>query len=276
MKRKVTLVYFSPNGTTLRTLENVVLGMGDVVVERIDMSLPTNRRKVHQFTKDDIVLYGTITGALLFAPNKQIFSLLQGSEAMFVGVAQFGNGYYGVTLKQLQRRAVRQGFRVVALGAFIGQHAENKEVATNRPDEKDKAIQEQFGRDIMDKVNRGDCLLHAEPKTGWSLSPLYNLIVLTRQFQMNADYELPPSMKTKEIDTEKCIGCKTCEKHCPMEAVDVITRHFDLNKCVACYRCINNCPRQAITVTSKAMNMVVKDFGKRIGNKQRLEPTIVL
>lgn len=39
------------------------------------------------------------------------------------------------------RRATRQGFRVIALGAFIGQHAENKEVAVNRPDEKDKEVQ---------------------------------------------------------------------------------------------------------------------------------------
>lgn len=136
-------------------------------------------------------------------------------------MSQFGNGYYGVTLKQLLRRATRQGFRVIALGAFIGQHAENKEVASNRPDEKDKEVQEQFGRDIMDKVNRGVTSLSAKPKTGWPLSPLYNLIVMVRQLQMNSDYELPPVMKTKKIDAEKCVKCHTCEKRCPMQAINV-------------------------------------------------------
>lgn len=276
MIKRVVLVYFSPNGTTQKTLENIVLGMDSVCVERIDMSKPENRMTVHQFTKDDIVLYGTITGAILFSPNKQIFSSLRGNGALFVGVSQFGNGYYGVTLKQLLRRATRQGFRVIALGAFIGQHAENKEVALNRPDEKDKEVQVQFGRDIMDKVNRGVTSLSAKPKTGWSVSPLYNLIVMVRQLQMDSDYELPAVMKTKEIDAEKCVRCHTCEKRCPMQAINVAERRFDLDKCIACYRCVNSCPRQAIVVTSKAMNIVVKDFGKRIGTKKRLEPTIVL
>lgn len=276
IRTRVILAYFSPSGTTLKTLNNIALGMGDVEIERLDMSVLANRQKTHSFEKTDIVIYGTITGALLFAPNKEIFTSFQGNGAYFVGIAQYGNGYYGVTLKQLQKRALKQGFRVIALGAFIGQHSEDKSVATGRPDERDAEIQAQFGKDIMEKYNMGKFSLSQQPKTGWSISPLYNMVVLLRHFQMDSDYELPAALKRKRINEAKCIQCRSCEKNCPVQAIRVDSKEFDLKKCIACYRCVNRCPKQAIEVTSKIMNMVVADFGKRVGKPKRHEPTVVL
>lgn len=273
---KVTVIYFSPSGTTKKTLEYIVSGMGDVNVEYIDMSKPENREKKHIFSKDDIVIYGTITAALLFTLNKQIFSTFEGNGALFVGIAMYGNGYYGVTLKQLQRRARQQGFRVIGLGAVVGQHSEDGTIATGRPDEKDQEALRQFGSGLMSKIRNEDYTLRHQPQTGWSKSLLYNIIVFVRQFQMNSDYSLPVSFKTKEIDSTKCIECKTCEKNCPVQAIDVTNKHFDLQKCVCCYRCINKCPKKAIRSTSKSMNSVVADFGKRVGRGHRQEPTLLL
>ncbi|GAK36993.1 EFR1 family ferrodoxin [Bacteroides graminisolvens] len=273
---KVYLVYFSPSGTTLRTLENIVKGMGNVEVIRIDMSKPKNRDKQYIFSEDDIVLYGTITAALLFTPNKEIFANITGNGAKFIGVAQFGNGYYGVTLKQLQQRAVKQGFQVVGLGAFIGQHSENSEVAKGRPDEQDAKIQKQFGHDIMQKILNGNYKLEQRPKIGWSISPLYNLIVFSRLFQLSKDYEIPASLKLKEINEDKCVECRICEHGCPTQAVSIKNKSIDTEKCISCFRCINCCPKGAIRSSSKTMNNIVEDFGNRVGKKRRMEPTIIL
>lgn len=274
-QQKVILVYFSPCGTTLKTLNLIAQGMGCTAVEHIDMSKPEERRRKHEFCSDDVVLYGTSTGALLFAPNKEIFASLQGNGALFVGVTLFGGGYYGVTLRQLQKRATRQGFRVIGLGAFIGQHSGNSEMATGRPDQHDATIASQFGRDIAAKAECSDFTLHSPISTGWSSSLLYNTVVFSRLFMLGSDYELPPFMKKKEIDADRCIQCHICEKNCPTEAIDLGSRQFDLSRCVACYRCVNRCPRKAITVTSGIINAVNRDFAKRLGSK-RLEPTIIL
>ena len=50
------------------------------------------------------------------------------------------------------------------------------------------------------------------------------------------------------VNEEKCVGCRTCEKHCPMGAIKVINGKARINeeKCVGCGECIIVCPRHAV------------------------------
>ena len=45
-----------------------------------------------------------------------------------------------------------------------------------------------------------------------------------------------------------CIGCKKCEKNCPVQAITVTDNvaHIDYDKCTNCGLCKENCPRHCI------------------------------
>lgn len=63
-----------------------------------------------------------------------------------------------------------------------------------------------------------------------------------------------PCMNTeKGAETNKycktgCIGCKMCEKACPVEAIKVDENHahIDYDKCISCGLCADKCPKKLI------------------------------
>lgn len=272
------LMHFSPNGTTLRTLQNIAEGMGEEGT-LIDLSLPENRQREYSFTPEDTVLYGTISAGMLFTLNKEIFSLLHGNGAKFAGIALYGNGYYGVALQQLHRRATRQGFRVIAVASFIGQHAQNGASGAGRPDGKDVAMQRKFGEILALKEEPVD---FEDIPVGRASAPVFNALVSARTLMLGQDYTLPAVMKKNAVDRDKCIGCGTCARNCPVQAITMQKDgdgspypRFHARQCIACYRCINRCPKQAISCVSGIMNTIVRNFGKDFAGTRK-EPDIVV
>ena len=53
------------------------------------------------------------------------------------------------------------------------------------------------------------------------------------------------------LDVEKCIGCTTCLRHCPTEAIRIKAGHAVINpqRCIDCGECIKNCPQKAKKAT---------------------------
>ena len=49
------------------------------------------------------------------------------------------------------------------------------------------------------------------------------------------------------LDVEKCTGCTTCIRHCPTEAIRIISGHAEINtdRCIDCGECIRVCPNNA-------------------------------
>jgi ferredoxin len=57
-----------------------------------------------------------------------------------------------------------------------------------------------------------------------------------------------PSNYIREIDEDKCIGCGTYARICPMDAIDVVEKrvHFTQEKCIGCGVCVHKCPQDAL------------------------------
>ena len=57
-----------------------------------------------------------------------------------------------------------------------------------------------------------------------------------------------------QVDPEKCKGCKTCEKVCPVYAIHVENRiaTSDSTKCMGCANCADRCPFYAITMVKRS------------------------
>lgn len=52
------------------------------------------------------------------------------------------------------------------------------------------------------------------------------------------------------VNHQKCIGCKLCQKDCPVDAIEMIDKKANINKdlCYGCGECITRCPVRAIDV----------------------------
>lgn len=270
---KLYLVYFSPSGSTEKAVRTVASGIEGVPVETIDLLTSASRKKRYTFGADDIVIFGMMTAGKLFTLSDEIFACLEGNDAAFVGVATFGNGYYGIALTEMYERAVSRGFKVAAMGAFVARHSMDTAIAEGRPDAEDLEAMRKFGRDAYAKILAGNYELHDKPGTNWSSWDMGNKVIAYRVEHPEVPYALPAECKAKSI-SDACIKCGNCVRHCPVDAIDIEARKFDVDKCIGCWGCINRCLKHAITSTSKQVAEIMSSFGA--ASTKRLEPEIFM
>lgn len=270
--RKLYLVYFSPSGSTEKTIDLIASEIHGLPVERIDLLTPASRKKDYTFGPEDLVIMGSMTAGKLFTRSEELFACLHGNNTPFIGVITYGNAYYGIALKEMLERATNSGFKVSSLGAFIAQYSINSELGTGRPDDRDKEIIREFARRSYEKVISGDLTLHEQPKTSWSTWDKGNELITFREQHPEVPYTLPPEYKSKEI-SDACIKCRTCVRHCPVDAIDIDAKKFDLDKCIGCWGCINRCPKHAITSTSAEFAGIVRSFME--ASSARREPDLL-
>ncbi len=104
-------------------------------------------------------------------------------------------------------------------------------------------------------------------------------IVVKRSFGRDSIMRLFPATLAKlaisnhGVDVEACIGCGTCVKTCPVDAIDPEAATVDTKACLACLGCVNNCPVNAVTMSFARTPLYGFEELKRRHGITILEPT---
>ena len=232
----VNTVFFSPTGTTARTVGAIAGGISAAATRTVDLTPPTFERALADYVPSDL----TIIGAPVYAgrlPEEAVrrIRFLHGDRSPAIIVVVYGNREYDDALLELHDLSVELGFVPVAASAFVGEHSfhtPEKPIAADRPDAMDLRKARLFGRDVLDKL------------AGVAAISQVTLPKLPGDFP----YREPKHQRdvAPVTDSSSCTVCGRCATGCPTGAImvrsTVITNERD---CILCSACIKRCPSGA-------------------------------
>ena len=243
LNKTINALYFSATDTTKKVVSGIAKKIAETIdreitINNIDFTLPGVRIKPVSFSEEDVVIIGVPVYAGR-VPNVLLKYLnsITGHGALAVPVVVYGNRNYDDALIELKDILEFNGFKVIAGGAFIGEHSFSITLAKNRPDEKDMEIVGDFANQIHTKITT-----QGELQT-----------VVVNGNQPYRKHYMPKNNDGSPVDIRKvtpktnsnCNDCKLCVNVCPMGSIDA----EDVSKlngiCIKCGACIKKCPTQA-------------------------------
>ena len=238
--KEISTLFFSATGTTKKIVTGIAEELsgnvtGETAVKEINFTLPEARKQAVAFGREDIV----VAGVPVYAgrvPNVLLKYLksIAGNGALAIAVVVYGNRDYDDALIELRDLLDADGFRVVAGGAFIGEHSFSSTLGQNRPDEKDLAATVDFASRIYKKIE----------------APGEIPGVAVKGNRPYRDYYKPKNKNGQPVDIRKvtpktntdCFDCKLCASICPMGSIDAEDVSKITGICIKCCACIKNCP----------------------------------
>ena len=221
----ITAMYFSPIKTTKKTTEAIAAAIGEY--GSVDLTNPFARKMKYMYGEGDVLVLGyPVYGGRIPEVILEVLGKLSGEGTIAVVAGVYGNRAYEDALIEGYDLLTERGFKVIAAGAFLGEHSYTDKVATARPDEEDLAVAAEFGKQIRQKIEAG--YLEAPEIPG------------NRPYKKGMP-EMPFVPQVKET----CSGCGACVKVCPVQAIDKKDPRKTNENCILCCACIKKCTRNA-------------------------------
>lgn len=241
MINRIVNFYFS---ATLRT-KVAVETISNTLAERLnisdkldfDFTVPKIREKIPEFLETDLVILGTpvIAGRV---PNLLLpyLNSIKSKGSLGVSVVTYGNREFEDSLIELSKIMESAGMKVIAGGAFIGEHSFSRILGEGRPDSYDKEIMKDFAQSVADKITKNNLTSPIIPGK-WPLEGYYK--------PRTSSGKHIDIRKVKPKTNENCIDCKYCANICPMGAIDYDDVKSVPGICMKCCACIKRCPVNA-------------------------------
>ena len=118
---KVEIMYYSPTGTTKQVLENIAEGIQSETIEQIDLTPPHSGS--HEVSADLTIIGVPVYGGRVSPVATERLKKVKGDGSLSVAVVVFGNRAYEDALIELRDLSVELGYKPIAGGAFVVQHA---------------------------------------------------------------------------------------------------------------------------------------------------------
>jgi ferredoxin len=263
--RSIKLVFFSPTETTAKIVSKIAQGINPDIVTVINLTPPGARSRDVGRMNEELTIIGTPVYAGRVPPEAvRRLRRIKGNNTSAVVVVVYGNRDYEDALLELRDIAAEQGFRLIAGGAFIGEHSyscETAPIAVGRPDDRDMETAKRFGESIKGKISE------------------FNTLDDMPALHVPGNFPYKKWVERSEmapVTVESlCTLCAECAAACPTAAItvedSVVT---STNECIRCSACIKKCPTRARKWESAWIDQVRKWLGENC--RQRKEPQMFL
>lgn len=215
---------FSPTGTTEKVAAAIVEGAG-APVTRVDLSAPVAEQAVKENTL--LLAAAPVYGGRIPAVALERLAALKGMGGPAVAVAVYGNRHYDDALLELKEALEKNGFRVVAAGAFVAEHSIVRSIAAGRPDADDRKAAREFGAAVAAKL-----ALPADRQSSITVPG-------------NPEYRAYSPSPAHPVGDDKCVKCGLCAAGCPVGAIPADAPAATRDTCINCMRCVAVCPKGA-------------------------------
>lgn len=255
----VTIIYFSPTGTTRKVVEAIARGVGAEKIEVLDLTKAGSRRCRRLSTDAGLAILGVpvYTGRVPYQAVEALQHMqAQGTPAVIAVV--YGNRAYEDALLELSDIAGRIGFVPIAGAAFVGEHSFSTAatpIAAGRPDDEDLEKATAFGRLVRERFDT------VEPAEG---RPLLRV-------PGNSPYrERAQHLASLETLTSLCSRCKMCQDVCPEDAIRVTDSGVtsDSDRCLLCCACVKACPTGARRMDNPALLEIAQRLSATCGERK--------
>lgn len=212
--RSVSVIYFSPTGTTRKIAEHIVTGLGIRTVSYIDITTPAIRADTAVEIKSDCIVIGfPVYAEHMPSFVRDYLENIKYRNQPAVVFSVYGNMDYGLSLREAYDVLAARGLKVTALGTFIAEHSFSTKtvpLADGRPDQTDRAEAENFGVRAAEKItqNMDVRIIDREKIPG-------KIILLSRILPKNSSKVFTKIL----VADSQCTKCMACIKTCPVGAI---------------------------------------------------------